>query len=34
MSFFVLQKVLVWFNEFNDQQRNSMFTRLLVSVIV
>ena len=31
MSF---QKILVWFNEFNDQQRNSMFTKLLVSVAV
>jgi len=26
-----MQRILVWFNEFNDQQRNSMFTKLLVS---
>ena len=34
VSFLVLQKILVWFNEFNDQQRNSMFTKLLVSVML
>ena len=34
ISCLVLQKILGWFNEFNDQQRNSMFTKLLVSATV